>query len=158
MVSLKKIVVAYDGSEHSKKALDWASKFAVAAQAVVHVVMVLVPSSLLVGVDYAGVSFSEELKDLAEKEIKEKLADAQAFCEEKKLQVVTATLFGNVVDEILHYVHSNEADMVICGTRGLGGFEGLLVGSVAHKLVTYLPVPVMVVKMGSKGSAVKDVK
>ncbi len=146
MVSLKTIVVAYDGSKHSKKALDWASKFATAAQATVHIVMVLVPSSLLVGVDYAGISFSEELKDLAEKEISEKLAEAQAFCEEKKLQVTTKTLFGNIVDEILQYVHSSKADMVICGTRGLGGFEGLLVGSVAHKLVTYLPVPVMVVK------------
>jgi nucleotide-binding universal stress UspA family protein len=146
MITLKKIVVAYDGSEHSKKALDWASKFAVASQAAIHVVMVLVPSSLLVGVDYAGVCFSEDLKELAEKEISEKLAEARAFCEEKKLQVTTETLFGNVVDEILHYVQSCNADMVICGTRGLGGFEGLLVGSVAHKLVTYLPVPVMVIK------------
>ncbi|MDU2064955.1 MAG: universal stress protein [Sporomusaceae bacterium] len=146
MIELKKIVVAYDGSEHSKRALDWAVKFAGASKAVIDVVMVLVPSSLLVGVDYAGVCFSEELKEMAEKEIEEQLEAAKSFCEAQNVVVHTATLFGNVVDEIQHYVTDVKADMVICGTRGLGGFEGLLVGSVAHKLVTYLPVPVLAVK------------
>lgn len=146
MVNLKKIVVAYDGSEHSKKALDWAARFAAASKASIDVVMVLVPSSLLVGVDYSGVCFSEELKELAEKEIEEKLAEAAEFFKQQNVAVHTQALFGNVVDEILHYVVDCKADMVICGTRGLGGFEGLLVGSVAHKLVTYLPVPVMAVK------------
>jgi nucleotide-binding universal stress UspA family protein len=35
---------------------------------------------------------------------------------------------------------------LISGTRGAGGFEGLLLGSVAHKLVTYSPIPVLIVK------------
>ena len=38
-----------------------------------------------------------------------------------------------------------DADMLVLGTRGLGGFKGLLLGSVAHQLVSHSPCPVVVV-------------
>ncbi len=148
MISLKNIVVAYDGSEQSKKALDCACWFAAESQAIVHIVLVLrrIPSSVLFGVENHGVNYSKELGILAERVISEKLSKAQAFCEEKKIPVIAKAFFGNIVEEIINYAKLCQADMVICGTRGLGGFKGLMLGSVARELVTYLPVPVMVVK------------
>ena len=148
MISLKNIVVAYDGSEQSKKTLDYACWFAAESRAIIHIVLVLrlVPSSVLFGVENHGVDYSKTLGILAEKTIREKLSEARRFCEEKKLQVIAKAFFGNTVEEIINYAKLCQADMVICGTRGLGGFKGLLLGSVARELVTYSPVSVMVVK------------
>jgi len=53
---------------------------------------------------------------------------------------------GNPADAIIKYAKKIEADIIICGTRGYGGFGALLLGSVAHKLVTYAKIPVLVVK------------
>ncbi|MGL5513271.1 MAG: universal stress protein [Sporomusa sp.] len=46
MIDLKKIVVAYDSSEHSRKALNWAIHMAQLAHATINVVLVLVPSTI----------------------------------------------------------------------------------------------------------------
>ncbi len=46
MINLKKVVVAYDSCEHSKKALDWAIHMAQLTHATIDVIMVLVPSAI----------------------------------------------------------------------------------------------------------------
>jgi nucleotide-binding universal stress UspA family protein len=52
----------------------------------------------------------------------------------------------SVTDAILSYAESNNVDLIILGSRGLGGFKKLLLGSVASGLSQYSKVPVMIVK------------
>ena len=145
MIVLNKIVVAYDSSEHSKRALDWALHMSQLSHATIDVVMVLVSSTVSLG--YAGAyAFPGAERDAAEQEIEMNLLEVQNSCKEKGIKVNTQSLFGNAVKEILLYADSSQADMIICGTRGLGSFSGLLLGSVARALVTYSKVPVMVIK------------
>ncbi len=144
MINLKKIVVAYDSSEHSRKALGWAIHMAQFAHATIDVVMVLVPSAI--STRSAGAYASPEVREAAEQEIKLILSEAQAICEANGVEAKTHSLFGNAVKEILLHGDSCRADMIICGTRGLGSFAGLLLGSVARTLVTYAKTPVMVIK------------
>jgi len=148
MIPLKNIVVAYDDSEQSKKALDYACFFAAESQATIHLVLVFehIPSSILFGRENIGADYAKTLGALAEKIIKQKLFAAQAFCEKNQIAVIAKVFFGNIVENILKYAKSCQADLVICGTRGLNGFKGLLVGSVARGLVNYLPQSVLVVK------------
>lgn len=145
MTNLKKIVVAYDGSEYSKKALDWATTFA-NDLVMIDVVWVLTPSAILGNIDDAAGYAAEELRKKAETEIAEELSNVRESYQKQGLNIQTKILFGNIVDEILTYTSKSNTDMVICGTRGIGGFKGLLIGSIAHKLVTYASIPVLVVK------------
>jgi len=148
MIPLKNIVVAYDDSEQSKKALDYACFFAAESQATIHIVLVVehIPSSILFGRENIGADYAKTLGVLAEKIIREKLLAARAVCEKNKISVITQVFFGNTVENIINYAKACQADLVICGTRGLSGFKGLLVGSVARGLVNYLPQSVLVVK------------
>ena len=47
---------------------------------------------------------------------------------------------------ILSYAEKNNADMIVSGSRGLGRFKRLILGSVASSLVQYAKCPVLVVK------------
>lgn len=40
---------------------------------------------------------------------------------------------------------AKEADLVVMGSRGLGGFSGLLLGSVSHQITHHAPCPVVVI-------------
>ncbi|WP_246105648.1 universal stress protein [Sporomusa termitida] len=68
------------------------------------------------------------------------------MCEANGVEARAHSLFGNAVKEILLHADSCRADKIICGTRGVGNFAGLLLGSVARTLVTYAKIPVMVIK------------
>lgn len=144
MVSVKKIVVAYDSSKNSQRALEWALHMAKQEQAELDIVMVLVPWN--VSVDFNGTYIETETLELANQTMETKLTEARELCEKENVKVTTHGLFGNSADEILQHLETSQADMLVCGTRGFGTFKGLLLGSVAHRLVTYSKVPVMVVK------------
>lgn len=46
----------------------------------------------------------------------------------------------------MRYAADQRADLIVIGTRGLGGFRDLIIGSVAQKVVSYSKVPVLVIK------------
>lgn len=145
MNTLDRIVVAYDGSAYSKKALEWTTKIA-NCSVIIDVVMVLTPSVIFGNIEDAAGYTAKELKKTAEIEAAKKMAIIHERCTTQGLQIQTTILFGNIVDEILKYADESKATMIICGTRGIGGFKGLLVGSIAHRLVTYSQIPVLIVK------------
>jgi nucleotide-binding universal stress UspA family protein len=55
-------------------------------------------------------------------------------------------LIGNVAHEILNLANKRHADLIIMGTHGYQGFEKILFGSVAEKVVKTAPCPVLTVK------------
>ena len=48
--------------------------------------------------------------------------------------------------EILRYADRNAIDLIVTGSRGLGGLKGLFLGSVSHKLIEDAKCPCLVVK------------
>ena len=60
--------------------------------------------------------------------------------------VVTGLLQEDPAAEILRYADRNAIDLIVTGSRGLGGLKGLFLGSVSHKLIEDAKCPCLVVK------------
>ena len=58
----------------------------------------------------------------------------------------THTQLGNVAEQINDAVKRLGCDTVVMGTRGLGSFTGLVLGSVANRVIHEVSVPVLLVK------------
>jgi len=138
-MGLSKVLLAYDGSENSQKALEWLLNFA--QQTTVQTIIIKVlefPVDLDSVMEAGAKSLRKSLMDQLEKV-------AGTFTE-KGLSAKKIVLEGEPASQLIQYAKKEKVDLIICGTRGLGGFESLLLGSVAHKLVTHSPVPVLVIK------------
>lgn len=137
-----KIVVGYDGSLDSKKALKLAVDIAGAIHADIDLLSVVDLPPL--GIVYMGdiVSAYTETKRKRECAIQ----DGKAEAKEMGASVTGILLEGSASDEIMKYARAQKASMIIVGTRGLGGFKRLLLGSTAQALATYSDISVLVVK------------
>ena len=62
------------------------------------------------------------------------------------LAVETTTLEGRPADEIVDHAATTAVDLIVMGTAGRGGFDRLLLGSVADAVVRTAPTPVMTVR------------
>ncbi|HEY9183674.1 MAG TPA: universal stress protein [Gammaproteobacteria bacterium] len=74
------------------------------------------------------------------------LAKPSATLERAGLKARSKVLLGEPADEIAAHVKDTGADAVVMGTRGLGVVGGLVLGSVASKVVHLVKVPVTLVK------------
>ena len=153
MSQLKKILVAYDGSPHSKKALNWAIDLSLMSAAEVVVVKVFEGNELYAMAE-AGVASLLALFDAMRRE-KQKLMDelhqrlmdeVSEVAQKRGVKLAGEILQGNIAGEIISYAEKNKFDLIIAGTKGQGVLENLLMGSVSRNLVSLSHVPVMVVK------------
>lgn len=53
---------------------------------------------------------------------------------------------GDAVKMIVQFATENQCDQIVIGPRGLGTVQGLLLGSVASKLIQLSPIPVLLIK------------
>ena len=66
--------------------------------------------------------------------------------EELGIVVSTVVLEGNPAETLIQHAQKIKASMIVAGTRGLGGFKRLLLGSTAQALVMYSDIPVVIAK------------
>ena len=143
MSTWRTIVVGVDGSPASRTALIWA-----AAEAADHradlVVLTVWERTLLPPLGSGGVPESpvpdpgqratEDLLELIKAELGE---DPPVLVHPRVKQGTPAKV---LIEE------SAEADLVVVGTRGHGGFRGLVLGSVSQHVAAYAKCPVAVVR------------
>ena len=144
MQLLKKILVAYDGSGHSKKALNWAIDLSLLSGAEVLAVKVFGESSLYDTAE-PGASVLVALEEIR-RDDQRMIDEAVAVGKNRGVIVRGEILEGDVAGEILSYAEQHQVDMIVTGAKGHGQLEALLIGSVARKLVSLAHVPVVVVK------------
>jgi nucleotide-binding universal stress UspA family protein len=146
----RKILVAVDGSENSLRASKVAIAFAKENKAELIVLNVIAPASIVafpaIGANsYPGLqSYYEE----AEKNGVSIVENLVAVAKEAKLSVsgVVERSSMSIVQSIVDKASTEKVDLIVIGTRGLGGFKRLLLGSVSSGVTTHAHCNVLVVK------------
>lgn len=133
------VVVGFDGSPAAYVALDWGAATAAAHQLPLTILKARpdaeAPVLDLPAAESEGL-LSERLSDVLD-EAEERVSQAHPG-----LPVTTVIHPDSPVEGLL--AASTTAEMIVIGSRGLGGFEGLLIGSTAMNLTPYADCPVVV--------------
>jgi nucleotide-binding universal stress UspA family protein len=138
------IVVGVDGSPNSERALGWAMRQAAAVHAPLTVLTVHeVAKSYWGDIPVTGPADAPLLEKLqqAAEEMTNKAASQLGAAQPASVNV--RALSGFVVRELVDA--SQDADLVVVGSRGGGGFGRLLLGSVSNEVVQHSACPVVVV-------------
>ena len=137
------IIVGVDGSGHSQRALAWAMKEAAIRHAPLTVITV---HPAIKGITGGPVNFAddrvrtEEARTAAQAETEKVLAELTGPHPES---VTVKAVHGFPVDVLIDA--SKDADMLVLGSRGAGGFSRLVLGSVADQVVRHALSPVLIV-------------
>ena len=136
------IVVGIDASSHSMAALSWAMRAAAARNVPLTVVTVeVVVASGWGGSQVYGADF--ELRNKAQTAAEEAVANtAKTLGDGAPKDVTVKALLGQPAELI---EAAKDADQIVVGRRGVGGFGRLLLGSVTSQVVHHANVPVTIV-------------
>lgn len=146
----KKILCGVDGSQYSDKAARHALELAKVFQAELTFMYViplpllnlLAPGSSIVAPEFIPEQAEDYLKQRGEEiltEIKEKFKGELS-------SIYTVMETGHPDDELATAAQEEGYDLLVIGSRGMSGLEGLLMGSVSSHLIHSSPCPVLIVK------------
>jgi nucleotide-binding universal stress UspA family protein len=141
------IIVGVDGSEHSLSALDWALNEADLRKTPLIVVTVSPIVTGIYGPGYAPADYypaEEESRAQAGKATQELVNQAVERRGAAPAATVTVrALSGTAADELINA--SADAELLVVGARGAGGFARLVMGSVSTQVTHHALCPVVVV-------------
>jgi nucleotide-binding universal stress UspA family protein len=139
-MNVRRIVVGVDGSAHSERAVRWAAGEAHRRGAAVEVVYGY--EWAWPGAKFAGaVGIEAEARQHADEFVMAAMAVAKAAAPD--VDVVASAVRGRPTSVLLDA--ADQAELVVVGSRGRGGFVNLLMGSVSLQVATHAPGPVVVV-------------
>ncbi len=143
-MSFRRILIAVDESAFAARAVDAGLELAGSLGAEVSFIHVIDPS--LVSAPESGIP-AAELIALAEQDGRRLLA---AFVKRVSLQLPPLEFIhvGKPATEIVKAAKDWPADLIVIGSHGRGGFERLLLGSVAEAVMRHSTCPVLVVRTG----------
>ena len=160
----KSIVVAFDGSAHASRALETAAKLAAREQATLGIVNVIdadhmnlpmeirkmgeiehiidpmpnllvdfenAPPDLANNMARSSVDSQRAMLQYAEFIVAQARKQAMSFgATEVEVRIVT----GDPAEGVVDFASEHNADLIVCGSRGLGRMKKLLLGSTSHKI------------------------
>jgi len=151
----KKILVAFDGSEASKHAMDHAVNFAEPCGAellilsvVPRVMMPVFPDE---GFGAAPITaaqdmgeYQDKMKEIYHKSLDEARKDINDHFPDMKIE--TKLMEGRPSSTIVSVADEYDADLIVIGSRGIGGITGWILGSTSRNVVENCTKPILVVK------------
>lgn len=144
-----KILVATDGTKHSKAALEKVADFKLGSEDEINIVSV-VDMAVPMSVDMYGgyitptADIEKNVREVAEKI----LEDAKNYISEqiKDVAVNTEILYGSPDSRIVETAEKINADLIIVGSHGYNRWERILLGSVSDSVVHHATCSVLIVR------------
>ncbi|MFC2176348.1 universal stress protein [Bacteroidota bacterium] len=144
---MNNILVPFDFSHNSRKALEFGAQLAKKTDATLIIFHAYDRSEVLEGVKVATTIHAME--DTRAK-ISKQFGLALDRVEQQVLQ-------GEFVEEVLEFVETRKVDLLVVGTRGAGGLKELFVGSRTVSLMQEIKVPMLVIPEGAKYGLVRNI-
>ena len=149
-----KILVPFDGSEYSKRALDKAIEIAKDSNSVLHLLMAIgapavEPPGIAVSGLIRGKGATGAIKEFVKRaysranQILEQNSD---YCRRKGVNVNYKVIGDHPASAILEYTKRNNIDLIVMGSKGLRGIKKIKVlGSVSRHVLENAACPVLIV-------------
>ena len=139
---IKKILVPLDGSSNSKRALEQAIDVAKNFGAGIRLVNVLPFPAVQAYVP------NKAAREQIYKEAKRHLTSAKKQLDNKGIDAKSEIIKGNPGSAIAAYANksANKIDLIVIGSRGLGGLKEKFLGSVSNHVMHSTKVPCLIVK------------
>jgi nucleotide-binding universal stress UspA family protein len=158
MMTLNNVLIPIDFSECSDAAL-WQARVMAGASphATLHLFHVVTEPMHETWASYApGAEFIGLIREMEAASTK-RLETLITPLERTRQTAVTATAWGDPVDEILKYARTHDIDLIVCGTHQRHGLSHFVLGSTAERIVQMAPCPVFTVP-ARPGAKVEDVE
>jgi nucleotide-binding universal stress UspA family protein len=134
---MSEILLAFDGSDHSRKALDKATSLATEEDEIV--VLYVIPAALI-----------EEFKDVdpvvSRDKAREAVDRAVAIIKARERNARGLVNEGDVAEEIINMGSELNCSLIIIGSKGLSKIGRFSLGSVADKVARHSDRPVLIVR------------
>ena len=146
---INKLLVAIDGSNHSLKAVDFASVIAASLKARVIILSVVKAQELPEGLrEYAKLERIPGVDmEILKKVAGDLISNAEIRAREKGVDdIVGEVKEGPIARTIIARAQHHDVDMIVVGSRGLGNIEATLRGGVSHRVELLAKCPVLTVR------------
>ncbi|WP_428938979.1 universal stress protein [Fontivita pretiosa] len=137
---VKKILLAYDGSEPAGRAFDKAMELAAAFRAEVVVLAVAQPPEPATMVETSAIL------EAATEHFQKDFARLRRIAESHNVPLETRLAVGHAAEQIVHVASEIHADLIVMGHRGKSLLQRWLLGSVSKRVLSYAPCSVLIVR------------
>jgi nucleotide-binding universal stress UspA family protein len=144
---LSRIVVGVDGSASSRAALGWAHDQATLHDAKLTAVTAWGPAPATVSAGMPRTNVAPD--DIARRVLDQTLSEVLGS---DAVSTIDRAIVEGSPSKVLIDL-SRDADLLVVGSRGLGGFAGLLLGSVSQQVAQHAKCPVVVIRPPHEGDA-----
>lgn len=138
------ILVPIDGSKQARRALKYAINFVKAGfPADIHIINVqpiVLPLGELPLID------ADLIEQAQQEQAKKLLKSAAALLDKAEVKYSKHFEIGPIASSIVNYAKSHSCDSIIMGTRGMGAFGNLVLGSIANQVIHLAEIPVTLIK------------
>jgi len=140
-MKFKKILNPVDGSEHSKRATQYSIELAKQFDSKI----ILLHCHAKFPVVLAEPHFQNAINEIM-KNSEELIKPFEDLLEDSGVEYEIRILEGSPANNIDTVVNIEKIDLIVMGSRGVGNFEGLFLGSVAHQVLHKVQCPVFIIK------------
>jgi nucleotide-binding universal stress UspA family protein len=151
----KKVLVALDGSEPSNNALNQA--VAIATKFKAKLIMLAVVQRVMIPIfpdeGFGGVPLSaakdmaqyqDKMRDVYQTVLNE--AETKVSQQYQDLEIEAILMEGRPSGTITDFAEENDVDLIVMGSRGIGGYTGWILGSTSRRVVDSCTKPILIVK------------